>query len=530
MKKKQLKKQNISKSSSAVNPERMEVVYDFSKMEIDELLESVRADIDSQKTPEEAQQEEPDIQVPEKPISRSEPEPRAVPAKAPPAEKKKRRPGFYRVLLMVMAAFLVLIAVGTFVFWKYIEAYEISLPDHVIKDLQENIDYDFWENAVYEALTDYLSEFEKDKELSSEPYLFKIRDVKYTIREKSEEKSSDSLVYIIRAGSADIGTVRLIPARKVGFGYNMWEIGSIELLDSFIGTLGRSITVTASQNAQIELNGIPVSQEYRTDCIFEYGATYKIKDIYGVVEVKVFEWNGQESMPYHVENDEYYYRIIKPFSREFNVLVPEGSHLFVSDVLVSTDNIAEKMIVPAIFEGVIDPSKVPLLLERYVFEQDGFYAEPVVTATDTQGELLISSTNERGEISFNKDFSTESKTQHSSAVEAFIRSYVRYSANIGNNIDANFANLSGYILQGTELYGRVQGSLGGVMYVSGTTVEYDSLEIDNFRQYGDDYFTCEVRYSLTHRTHYEARKVDASYELLFVKSGGRWLAAKMISI
>ena len=86
------------------------------------------------------------------------------------------------------------------------------------------------------------------------------------------------------------------------------------------------------------------------------------------------------------------------------------------------------------------------------------------------------------------------------------------------------------MLRGSELYRRTQASIEGIIWVSGTTVEYNSLEIDNFRPYGDNYFSCQARYNITNRTYYEAREVEGDYEILFVLSGGKWLAVKMVAL
>ena len=69
-----------------------------------------------------------------------------------------------------------------------------------------------------------------------------------------------------------------------------------------------------------------------------------------------------------------------------------------------------------------------------------------------------------------------------------------------------------------------------IRWISGVTLRYDSLDINNFRQYGDELFTCEVRYRINHQTSYETNDIEGNFIVLFVLSDGRWLAAKMIAI
>ena len=443
-------------------------------------------------------------------------------------EKRRRhRFGFYKILLLVLVAMVAAIGAGTVYFWRYIEAYESSLPEHVIQSMEENIDYDFWERSLEGAIAPRLTEFERDGLLSSAPYLSEIRDVRFAIRHKSGESTTDSQAYVFRAGSRDIGTVRLLPSGDAGYGFTLWEAGDIELLDSFVEGLSRSISITASQNAQVEVNGVPVSQEYRKDCDVEYAAAYRIDGIFGEPEVSVFEFDGTRSTPYYAENGEYLYPVIIPFAREYSFIVPEGAVVLVDGEAVSREYITDGGIVPDIFIGFIEPESVPLKLQRYEFELEGLYLEPTVTVTDAQGAELLRTVSEDGEISYTEEFSLEYEELYAEGVEAFVRAFVRFGANIGNNATGNFANLSGYMLRNSDLYRRTQASLEGMIWIHNATVEFNSLEIDCFRPYGDEYFSCEVRYNVTNRTNYEAREVEGNYEVLFVLSGGKWLAAKM---
>ena len=444
--------------------------------------------------------------------------------------KKKRRYRFYKGLLVFLIVMLTGIGIGTVFFWRYIEAYEQSLPENVIASLREDLNQTYWESRVESALLPLLNEFEQESIHSKEPYLSRIRDVQYTIRNRTDESTDELLVYTVRAGAWDIGTVHLIPTEDIGFGFKIWEVDSIDLLETFVDSLKKSVSVTVSQNARIEINGMPVSQEYRTDCEHEHGATYFVDGFYGDVDVSVFEFNGQRSRPDFAEKGEYLYPIIIPFSRSYNVVVPEGTAVYVDNSMVPQGRITENMIIPDIFDGYMAPENVPNIKVRYEFELDGLYVEPVVTAISPDGEPLSFEMNSDGVMMFIEEYSLEYKELYESTVDTFIRAYVRFGANLGNDIDANFANLSRYMLYNSDLYIRVARSMEGVMWVSNTIVDYHALSIDNFRQYGEQYFSCEVRYSITQRTYYETREVEGNYEILFVLSGGRWLAAKMLAI
>jgi hypothetical protein len=384
--------------------------------------------------------------------------------------------------------------------------------------------------SVEDALTPRLSEFESDSAVSIIPHLHKIRDVQYSIRKKTDESTDEAPIYIVRAGARDIGVIRLIPIGDAGFGFSLWEVGSIELLDSFVDALVGSVSITASQNAHVEINGIPVPHEFRNDSEIEYSTNYLIQGIYGDVEVSVLEYDGSMPAPYYAENGIYYFPIIKPFSREFSVFAPSGSNIFVNGELISTEYITDSGIIPEIFIDAVSASRVPLFYEQYEFELDGFYSNPIVTADDGSGNELMLEVADSGEISFSLPFSPDLKARHSATAETFIRAYVSFGANIGNNVDANFTIVSALMLRTSDLFRRTRDATGTMEWTSNVVIRYNSLEIDNFRQLGDEFFSCEIRYDITHQTRYETSEVIGYFEVLFVLHEGEWLAAKMTNI
>ena len=444
--------------------------------------------------------------------------------------RRRRRLGFYGILLLVFAGFIIAIGVGALIFREYIKAYEDSRIDYIIKQLQDNIDYGFWEQNAENAISARLTEFETGGPVPLSPHLSQIRDVRYVLRQKSDESAAEAPVYIIRAGSRDIGIVRFIPTESVGYGYYRWDVGSIEFLDGFVDDFSKSIHIIASQNAQVLVNGVPVSQGYRIDCEYEYGAAYLINGIFGDIDIEVFEFDGTESSPYHIEHDWYFYPITIPFTREFNIIVPEDAAVYADGEQIDYRRITDDSIEPSVFYGAVEPADVPVHLNRYEFEMVDVYTEPVITVLDAQGRALSPQESADGETMYAAEFSSLYKEQYSETVETFIRAYINYSANVGGNIGGNISNLNNYILRNSELYRRVQSSRPAMEWVGATSAVYNSLEIDNFMPYGDSYFSCEVSYDVTNRTHGGIRELVGRFEVLFFLSGGRWLAINVVSI
>ena len=452
---------------------------------------------------------------------------------ADPAQTvRKSRFGFYKILLMIASLMLIAIGVGTFIFWQFINAYEISRPEHIIKSLQDNIDYDFWERAAVNSLTPLLTEFETDGYTAMNPHIGKIRDVPYYFRQKTDESTSGSPVYIVRAGARDIGIVRLSSVGDAGFGFNLWEVGSIEFLDSFLDGFSSQISITASQNATVLINGVQVSDVYRTECEFEHGAAYLVNGIFGDAAVSVNEFDGRTTEPFYAERNDYIFPIIEPFKRRFNIIAPADADIFVDGDRILPEHITVFGFLPDILGDETDILSIPISFtqHRYEFEMDGFYSDPIVTARDGMGTELSYNISEMGEIVFELPYDLGLKDDYEAVVDSFIRAYIDFGANAGNNEEANFANVSNKILRGTDLFRRTQGAISAMQFTSNVVIHYNYLEIDKFRAFGDDYFTCEIRYNITHRTRYMQSEVEGNFEALFVLNAGRWLAVKMVAI
>jgi hypothetical protein len=443
-------------------------------------------------------------------------------------QKKPRKRRFYKVLLLCISIFLVLIFAGMVYFWGYLASYEASRLDNLIQSMQNNIDHAFWERKAVNALAARYTEFESG-ETPFQPHLHIIYDVQYNFRQMIDEDNGEAPIYIIRAGARDIGVVHFVAIESVGHGFYSWEIESIEFLDSFLDGLCRSVSITASQNAEVFVNEILVSQDFRVDCDFEYGATYVIDNLFGEIEITVIELSGQISTPTFSEDDEYFFPIIIPFERRFNIVAPRGISLFVDGELISTEHITESQIGLPIFARLFRPGEAPMVLRRYIFELSGFYLEPEVTATDAHGVPLDSYTSERGEIIFIEPSSAEYQDKHEGAVRDFAMAYFSYAANAGNNFRNNFTAMGEYMVSRSVLQSRMSNSylrFAGIGSSSDITV--NSLDISSFRPYDDIYFTCEVFYNLTIQTATQAEERSGSLVILFELHGDKWLVLDMI--
>ena len=444
-------------------------------------------------------------------------------------KKKRKKIGFYKILLLCIALLLIVLVGGAVYLWGYFEAYEASRLENLIMEMQRNIDYDFWENEALSVMQARYTYFESG-DTPFAPHVHRIRDALYILRENSSESTLDAPVYTLRAGARDIGTVRFSKASSVGHGLYEWEVDSIDFLESFIDGLDRSVSITVSQNAEVFLNDILVSQDYRVECDFEHGASYLIDGLFGDIDVIVKEFDGSVSQPEYASETNYIFLILVPYSQHFRVITPEGSSVFADGELVTDDKITASQITPAIFERFYRFDEAPVRLERYDFELDGLYAQPIIYATDAHGTVLPLRITEDGEYVFSVAPSAECKELFSLLAEEFIMAYFMLNANVGNNVNANFRAVADYVVRISALHTRLQYTYPRWTDAGSTEVTVNALVIDDFRPYGDGYFTCEIFFDVTVHDEQQTQDHMGGFEVLFIATNDGWLVLDMIAI
>ena len=445
--------------------------------------------------------------------------------------RRRRRFGLYKGLLIFVAAMVVCIFAGAYFLWGYLYSYEATRVDHLLLAFQEEMDYSFWESKVEEAIAARLTEFESNPRAILASHIHRIRDARFTMRQLYDESTDDVLVYAVRAGAADIGLLRIVAGENAGYSLHFWEADSVELLDTFVDGLARSIFITASANADVLVNGMLVSHDYLTDGEYEYGATYMIEGIFNdIVEINVIELDGRISLPVYSENDEYLFPISLPFSRYFSVEIPENFSVFIDDELVSNEYITDDQILLPIFEDIFQPSDAPLRYRRYEIGRGGFFLEPRITIRDALGEEKEYDISDDGTLVSIAEYSAQLKAQHEADVEAFMQAYISYYTNMNRTARRSLNTAANYMVRDTALLGRLQGALSTIELSYPISVTRNSLDIDNFIAYNDDYFSCEVMYSVTVRNAVTTFDLEQHYQILYQLTGDRWLVLHMIGI
>ena len=448
--------------------------------------------------------------------------------------RKKRASKFGRFLLIYSAVFLVLLAIGLTFFWKYIAAYEISRPEHVIDDFilsMENEDGTDTLRALFKV-----SEFEDKDAVFDKISGTYFKGQNCTYRKMPGEYTENSPVYIVRSGTADLFKVKLNPKGEnaAGFGFQLWEVSSLELVEGST----RTITIEVPSDAAIKVNDIEVPETYITNNQVEYDKNaeenrfnadsyrvlYAIDGIYDKVTVSAVDAKGTELTSEYADDSKFVYDANR---MTIKVTAPSDAIVTINGIELEKEDVKEKLLPEDLFMGLEKYAEsVP---DYVIYEVVGLLESPEITAKDAKGQVLTASEETEEAVVFGLTENEELKKENTQLVTDFIKNYVSFSTNEGENANSNFLRLSKSLLPGTETYKRLKESIEGISWVEGGTIEYRELTAGSFTACGKNSFVCRVSLGISVTSAGNVRKTDSVYTLVFVKSGGVWRVGNMIA-
>lgn len=235
--------------------------------------------------------------------------------------KKNKGRKIYFILLAVYTVILCAAAtVGLSIVWDYAEEYEASEPSHTIEAYVNVIR----ENRWVDSMRDYVSEMEHDMQTDSEcAAIIKQKlsgEISYA--KTATEEGVNGLSYALLCDGKKFGVVSLIEdesySDKVEFGMLPWKVAK----ESFDFTdLYSSIEIIVPATFTVEVNGNELGEEYivekdiKLDALEEYYKTcptlltkvkYRIENIMGSVETKIYDENGEEYVIDETKDDSQY--------------------------------------------------------------------------------------------------------------------------------------------------------------------------------------------------------------------------------
>ena len=451
-----------------------------------------------------------------------------------------KNPAWRRFLMVWALVLLLLGGAGCYLLYQYLGVYEVTRPDPVMDDFIKNTDLSEIIDMAKENIPFELTEFEDPLELytSYTEAIDLSRAVNYRVN--SDKSKPELMVYDVRSGPNLICEVFLEPDGDTpGFSRNYWSVSGVQAAK--ITDLLPSVTakIETVSGTELALNGVPLTDEWLSgtpkeiEDLVKYEAemenppqflTYEAGPLYG--EITLTDAHGSSVAPNgDVHEGVVVYQTFEG-KQDLTITAPEDLPVYVNGVELSKRDAVSSTL--GVFEGLeLYTGGADCLTNTYRIE--GLYLTPAVTAVDLDGMEVTPVATSGSSLTFFHRGEPETEAQMRSVAESFFSAYMDYSAHAFEY--TRFSNLLSRILPQSDLYQYVQRSQEAMYWASGTQTEYTDMRYENFHRISDYCFVCTVIYSadMTAKNWYEqySYKLENAYELSFVSTNGRWLAAGM---
>ena len=458
------------------------------------------------------------------------------------AKKKSRSRKSWGMFLIFWALLLLLLgSLVCFFLNRFAERYEQWLPEKIVDGLMEQMSTDDWHRTLRAALPDK-SEYEDTAALFDDYFSSAVASSPLAYRRDLAESDDTQLSFVVYAGTAKLGRVRLVRTDTPPFWKaKEWKLDSIEAIPLSESLQAVTVQVDAPDGEAVYLNGVALRREQIIDPAVPMEDTsaleqrflvqprlvrYSAGPLYGAIAVTDAE--GTEIAPREAISNGLVQYVIRPRETySLRVEAPEGMSVTVCGAELGADELVNRESI--IFRN-LDGYLSGQTYETLHYAADGLYTRPEIRAS-LNGAELESVINENGKVYFFYPTDPNTTQEMRSAAEGFFDDYVRFTAYKFNSVALN--NLRSRILPGTELASYVNNSYDAMIWASATQVEYDELRFDNYHFVGEDCFTCTIRFKADYTAQQWNEQVSYAmqdgFKMVFIRSGGRWLAASMSS-
>ena len=180
--------------------------------------------------------------------------------------KKKSR--FFLGMVIYALVFLMITAAGLFMFWKYMEAYELSRPLTAVNAYLDGLTKEHIRAGSESLLTSV------DGNIQTADQAFAVIEEnlvkQITAARNSKQSTAEKMVYALRSGSRIIGSVTIVPGGDEQFGFTPWKVQ--EDTFDFSWLLSEDISITVPSEFSVSLNGNILNESY----ISESGILYPV--------------------------------------------------------------------------------------------------------------------------------------------------------------------------------------------------------------------------------------------------------------
>ena len=193
----------------------------------------------------------------------------------------------YSGILISIVIVLLLLLYGT------LKDYEKSMPNNTMSKIVK----EFTPDNIEQILNDNSVKINEFETVSSVADYFKLKmqDSQVTYKRKSGEYTSETPVYIVKAGDATIAKVTLTANGKNAHKFTEWKLDSI----SFDGYMDakNDVTITAPSAAEVKLNGVKISESYVTQKDIKFDIVKNVESFIKTPTNVIYKVSGLMAQP-----------------------------------------------------------------------------------------------------------------------------------------------------------------------------------------------------------------------------------------
>lgn len=456
---------------------------------------------------------------------------------------KKQKKKFIKGLAIYSACFIVVILIGLALFWQYMKSYELSRPENFMNEFVKTVD----DNTIRTMMTENekieASEFEDINTIYDQLFFSNLKNEEYKYRKMPGQYTDTSPVYIIYTDSADLCKVVLTSKgdNTAKFGFNLWQADTFSVLDSVLNPKQKTLNITVPKLADVYVNDIEVSDSYVTDSSVAYsgyedvlqpfderptGKRYEIPGIYLEADILVKDYKGI-TLELNRAGNEYVYPLVIKETLSYNITAPKEAKVYINGILLTEEYIENSEEYYAGFDNLVTYTQIPPL-NRYLVEN--LYSEPNIECYGEDGLTLEKiEASDKKNIIYHYSESEKLKADYEQYALGFAKVYINFTTNATGDIWGYFPTLNAYLIQDSVLQTRLKSAIPSLYWVMGSTLEYNYLNVTDFRPISETCFTCQMSFSATQKTYYETKTLEDSFELVFMLYNNKWRVADMLS-
>lgn len=447
--------------------------------------------------------------------------------------RTRKRVNYWKLLAVVTGALVLLLAAALFVFSRYLAAFEASRPDKVAEAYLAETPESVWEELVKTGVAALVSEREDPDEISSACW-DAVAGGTRSVRHKSGF-TADEPEYVVRIGASDVASLKLLPCGKAGFGFNLWEAGTPEFLESFVPE-ARDVTIVVPENCLVEVNGSALDASLITDSVTDPSlseleksfttelpclVTYTVPGMLGNISLSVTAPEGPAPLCTTADGTSYVYERVAADRYAVTATVPAGSTL-----LVNGSALDETYLVSAGTDSLLEGTSAAAT-EVYAVKGLTVPVESV-EALSAEGRSLWGKTNGDSRT-FWPDTGEIPADVRTRTVE-FMNAYFLYSSDLHDETASHWNALRPYLLANSDAYLRLYAAMSGLVWTKSSDASMTEPEFRSYASLAED--RCTVCLTVTETVTRATGTVTSTldYRLVLVLAGGEWVVERMETV